>query len=396
MFTILSVFFNNTEILYLGLGYLFDDEFVKLIFVIVSGQCLIYLFSIGYYSVRMLFLLILIFSLSIISGFKAGYLDFLVVLFQFFLLVAYVNKFCLLSYSARVRVVLLTSIWSQIVVLIVNLLDYLFRGAVLDISYQNVFPLYFALMLFSNEMVASVSKAERGTAILHAFGIRLDYLNLIITMLLIQLYVGYYFIFPDFRIEIKIIGLMILMLLLKYFLKLGAAVILIFSLLMVVLFIGFSLSLVDQDLSIYSGFMGFERENSFLLRIAVLDEQIKILREGGGWWASIFGLGPGMSGLRYDFYHPVFKEILVNLPSHAGLLSIVTDIGFLGLIILIYILHPSLSRRGDELNRNSAILFFIFLLMNIISIQWIPSVIYYHFGGAVMLIQMLILSRNHS
>ena len=114
MFTILSVFFNNTEILYLGLGYLFDDEFVKLIFVIVSGQCLIYLFSIGYYSVRMLFLLILIFSLSIISGFKAGYLDFLVVLFQFFLLVAYINKFCLLSYSARVRVVLLTSIWSQL------------------------------------------------------------------------------------------------------------------------------------------------------------------------------------------------------------------------------------------------------------------------------------------
>ncbi len=396
MFTILSVFFNNTEILYLGLGYLFDDEFVKLIFVIVSGQCLIYLFSIGYYSVRMLFLLILIFSLSIISGFKAGYLDFLVVLFQFFLLVAYINKFCLLSYSARVRVVLLTSIWSQIVVLIVNLLDYLFRGAVLDISYQNVFPLYFALMLFSNEMVASVSKAERETTILHAFGIRLDNLNLIITMLLIQLYVGYYFVFPDFRIEIKIIGLIILMLLLKYFLKLGAAVILIFSLLMVVLFIGFGLSLVDQDLSIYSGLMGFERENSFLLRIAVLDEQITILREGGGWWASIFGLGPGMSGLRYDFYHPVFKGHLVNLPSHAGLLSIVTDIGFLGLMILIYILHPSLSQRGDELSRNSAILFFIFLLMNIISIQWIPSVIYYHFGGAIILIQILILSRNHS
>lgn len=396
MFAILSVFFNNAEILYLGLSYLFDDEFVKLIFVIVSGQCLIYLFSIGYYSVRMLFLLILIFSLSIISGFKAGYLDFLVVLFQFFLLVAYINKFCLLSYSARVRVVLLTSIWSQIVVLIVNLLDYLFRGAVLDISYQNVFPLYFALMLFSNEMVASVSKAERETTILYAFGIRLDYLNLIITMLLIQLYVGYYFVFPDFRIEIKIIGLIILMLLLKYFLKLGAAVILIFSLLMVVLFIGFGLSLVDQDLSIYSGFMGFERENSFLLRIAVLDEQITILREGGGWWASIFGLGPGMSGLRYDFYHPVFKGHLVNLPSHAGLLSIVTDIGFLGLMILIYILHPSLSQRGDELSRNSAILFFIFLLMNIISIQWIPSVIYYHFGGAIILIQMMILSRNHS
>ncbi len=394
MFTLLSVVFNNAEIIFLGFGYIFSEEMVKLAFVILSGQYLVYLFACRFYSGREFFLLITVFFLSIISGFKAGYLDFITVIFQLFLLVGYVCKFSLLSYSARLRVVLLTSFWSQFIIFIINIIDFVFRGAVMDIAYQNVFPLYFALMLFSNEMVLLEIKKMGESSRIYALGMRLDYLNIGMTLLMMVTYFGFYFIFPDFRVEMKIFGLIFLIILLRCYLRIGPKIILLLGILLIAVFFGFCLSVVDQDLSIYSGLIGFERDNSLLLRIAVLNEQLLLFRQEDGWLGYIFGLGPGFSAWRYDFYHPIFKESLINLPSHAGLLSIVSDIGVFGLFTLIYILFPFASVRDWGRGRNSSILFLIFVVMNIISIQWIPSAIYYHFGGSILLTQLLNLSRS--
>lgn len=392
----LSVFFNNTEILYLGLGYLVDEDFVKLIFIILCGMYLVYLLSCQFYSRRELLLLMVISFVSIISGFRSGYLDYIAVVLQLLIVVAYINKFILLNCSARVRVVLLTSFWSQFVILVINILDFVFRASVLDISYQNVFPIYFALMLFSSDMVAFANKSNKNTFILYSLGIRLDHLNTLMTLILMAAYLGFYTYFPNFRVEMKIFGLVFIIIILKYLIRLSAIKISMLGVWLVAGFFIFGLSLNDQDLSIYSGLIGFERENSLLLRIAVLNEQAALLKNGDDWLSFVFGISPGFSALRYDFYHPVFKEHLVNLPSHAGLFSIVSDIGVLGLLVYIFTLMRYLSGRASEIRRNSAILFFIFLLMNIVSIQWIPSAIYYHFGGAVLLIQILSLSSNES